>query len=74
MIDPVKLAALKRHLGGSAKPPRSPVTAKRVQKNLSIPLTDAERLKALATRDNLSQAALLIAALNAYEALHGKLA
>lgn len=40
---------------------------KRVQKNLSILESDAERLTALAKRDGLSQARLLSAALDAYE-------
>lgn len=40
---------------------------KRVQKNLSILESDAERLSALAKRDGLSQARLLSAALDAYE-------
>jgi hypothetical protein len=39
-----------------------------VQKNLSILESDAERLKALAERDGVSQARLLSAALDAYEA------
>lgn len=72
MIAPGKLAALQKHLGGTASTPAKPKTP-RVQKNLSIPASDAIRLKALAERDGLSQAGLLIAALNAYEALHGKL-
>lgn len=40
---------------------------KRVQKNLSILESDAERLATLAKRDGLSQARLLSAALDAYE-------
>ena len=41
---------------------------KRVQKNLSIIESDAERLATLANRDGLSQARLLGAALDAYQA------
>lgn len=40
---------------------------KRVQKNLSILESDAERISALAKRDGLSQARLLSVALDAYE-------
>lgn len=49
------------------KPAFAPATGKRVQKNLSILESDAERLKALAKRDGISQAQLLSAALDAYE-------
>jgi hypothetical protein len=47
-----------------------PATGKRVQKNLSILEHDAERLRALAQRDGVSQARLLTAALDAYERMH----
>lgn len=73
MIDPGKLAALKRHLGTKPKTAKAAPRAKRVQKNLSISPEDAARLKALARRDGLSQAELFIAALDAYESLKGKL-
>jgi hypothetical protein len=43
-----------------------------VQKNLSILESDAERLRALAEREGVSQARLLSAALDAYERLHAK--
>jgi hypothetical protein len=46
----------------------TPEGGKRVQKNLSILERDAERLTALAKRDGISQARLLSAALDAYEA------
>lgn len=68
-----KLEAIRKHLGlerAQAAPvvskPAAPETGKRVQKNLSILESDAERLKALAERDGLSQARLLSAALDAY--------
>ena len=48
---------------GSPEPP----TGKRVQKNLSILEQDAERLRALAEREGVSQARLLSMALDAYE-------
>jgi hypothetical protein len=47
-------------------------SGKRVQKNLSILECDAERLRALAQRDGVSQARLLGAALDAYERMHDK--
>lgn len=53
-----------------AAPSSEPATSKRVQKNLSILEHDAERLKALADRDGVSQARLLSAALDAYERMH----
>lgn len=46
---------------------------KRVQKNLSLDQRDVVRLAGLAKRDRLSQARLIARALDAYEALHGKL-
>lgn len=68
-----KLDAIRKHLnlpsanaGGRPLKPQ-PTTAKRVQKNLSILERDADRLKALAKRDGISQAQLLSAALDAYE-------
>jgi hypothetical protein len=74
-MDRDKLIALRAHLGTARSvPAASPAKPSRVQKNLSIPAADAARMKALAARDNLSQAGLLLAALDAYEALHGKLA
>ena len=45
----------------------------RVQKNLSLLKSDAERLKALATRENCSQAKLFAKALDAFEMLYGPL-
>jgi len=70
-----KLDAIRKHLrlsqpepqATARKPAPAPVTGKRVQKNLSILESDAERLKALAKRDGISQAQLLSAALDAYE-------
>lgn len=74
-MDRDKLAALKQHLGTARSAPAAiPAKPLRVQKNLSIPAADAQRLERLSKRDNLSQAGLLLAALDAYEALHGKLA
>lgn len=65
-----KLDAIRRHLRLGPPKPASlpPETGKRVQKNLSILDRDAARLTALAKRDGLSQARLLSAALDAYEA------
>ncbi len=71
-----KLDAIRRHLhltppqpqAPARQPTRVPATGKRVQKNLSILESDAERLKALAKRDGISQAQLLSAALDAFEA------
>lgn len=69
-----KLDAIRKHLRLEAAPEPPPAskpapdTGKRVQKNLSILECDAERLTALAKRDGLSQARLLSAALDAYEA------
>lgn len=62
-----KLEEIRRHLRLAPKPARAP-DGKRVQKNLSILESDAERLVALAKRDGLSQARLLSLALDAYEA------
>ncbi|MCV0370210.1 hypothetical protein [Filomicrobium sp.] len=71
-----KLDAIRKHLhltpppelqSPARKPVHAPATGKRVQKNLSILESDAERLKALAKRDGLSQAQMLSAALDAYE-------
>lgn len=74
-MDRDKLAALKQHLGTARSAPAAvPAKPHRVQKNLSIPAADAQRLERLSKRDGLSQAGLLLAALDAYEALHGKLA
>jgi hypothetical protein len=72
-----KLDAIRRHLRlipppephASARKP-APATGKRVQKNLSLLESDAERLKALAKRDGISQAQLLSAALDSYERRH----
>lgn len=58
----------------SVSPPamlRGPVT--RGQKNLSLARSDITRLSRLAERDRLSQAKLIGKALDAYEALHGKI-
>lgn len=71
-----KLDAIREHLRleppaqkpDAPTPAPAPETGKRVQKNLSILERDAERLTALAKRDGLSQARLLSAALDAYEA------
>jgi hypothetical protein len=70
-----KLDAIRKHLRLEPAPEPLPAakpapaeTGKRVQKNLSILERDAERLTALAKRDGLSQARLLSAALDAYEA------
>jgi hypothetical protein len=73
-----KLDAIREHLRLQPEAPRgappplravpASETGKRVQKNLSILERDAERLAALAKRDGISQARLLSAALDAYEA------
>ena len=73
-----KLDQIRQHLQldqpRDAKPMTAPsselATGKRVQKNLSILEHDAERLRALAQRDGVSQARLLSAALDAYERMH----
>lgn len=65
-----KLDQIRAHLRPEPAKPRRVATldgGKRVQKNLSILESDAERLSALAKRDGLSQARLLSAALDAYE-------
>lgn len=65
-----KLDQIRAHLRPeTAAPPRAATLegGKRVQKNLSILESDAERLSTLAKRDGLSQARLLSAALDAYE-------
>ena len=70
-----KLDAIRKHLRLNSPEPKvpahnpapAPETGKRVQKNLSLLESDAERLKALAKRDGISQAQLLSAALDAYE-------
>lgn len=75
MTNFTRLDAIRKHLhlsppepqAPARKPAPVPVTAKRVQKNLSILESDAERLKVLAQRDGISQAQLLSAALDAYE-------
>jgi hypothetical protein len=63
-----KLDQIRAHL----RPEHSRVATleggKRVQKNLSILESDAERLTVFAKRDGLSQARLLSAALDAYSA------
>jgi hypothetical protein len=69
-IDPKKLDALKRRL--RTKPAKALPKLPLVQKNLSIPKDAAARMKALAERDGLTQAALVIQALDAYEALNGQ--
>lgn len=66
-----KLDQIRAHLRPDTKAPASVTTlegGKRVQKNLSILESDAERLLAFAKRDGISQARLLSAALDAYEA------
>lgn len=71
-----KLDAIRKHLqlehphlkADAPKPALAPEPGKRVQKNLSLLERDAERLTTLAKRDGLSQARLLSAALDAYEA------
>lgn len=45
----------------------------RVQKNLSLRKSDAERMAALARRDQRSQARLIAAALDCYEDAFGRL-
>lgn len=65
-----KIDQIRAHLRPETPAPARLVTlegGKRVQKNLSILESDAERLSALAKRDGLSQARLLSAALDAYE-------
>ena len=67
-----KLDQIRAHLRPETPAPPRVVAmlegGKRVQKNLSILESDADRLAALAKRDGLSQARLLSAALDAYEA------
>lgn len=65
-----KLDQIRAHLRPETAAPTRVATlegGKRVQKNLSILESDAERLTALAKRDGVSQARLLAAALDAYE-------
>ncbi len=73
-----KLDQIRKHLDlepSTPIPSREPKTiplrafdsGPRVQKNLTILVTDAERLVALSKRDGVSQARLLSAALDAYE-------
>lgn len=70
-----KLDQIRQHLQLDQPRDEKPMTApssesatgKRVQKNLSILEGDAERLRALAQRDGVSQARILSAALDAYE-------
>lgn len=64
-----KLDQIRAHLRPDTAPARVSTLdgGKRVQKNLSILESDAERLATLAKRDGLSQARLLSAALDAYE-------
>lgn len=65
-----KLNQICAHLRPETVAPVSVATlegGKRVQKNLSILESDAERMSVIAKRDGLSQARLLSAALNAYE-------
>ena len=67
-----KLDQIRAHLRPEPVAPARTATlegGKRVQKNLSILESDAERLSALAKRDELSQARLLSEALDAYEDL-----
>ena len=64
-----KIEQIRRHL--LPKPQLEPLSGKRVQKNLSILESDAERLVTLAQRDGLSQARLLSAALDAYDSTRG---
>jgi len=75
MTNFTKIDAIRKHLrlgkAGAEKPLLAPDSGKRVQKNLSILEGDAARLRALAERDGLSQARLLSAALDAYEASRG---
>lgn len=65
-----KLEQIRAHLRPELAAPARVATlecGKRVQKNLSILESDAERLSMLAKRDGLSQARLLSAALDAYD-------
>lgn len=69
-----KLDQIRAHLRPELTPPARIATlegGKRVQKNLSILESDAERLADLAKRDGLSQARLLSAALDAYQKYRG---
>jgi len=70
-MDTKKLAALRKQLRITSPPPVP--KQKLVQKNLSLPERDAVRLKRLSQRDGLTQAGLLIAALDAYERHFGRL-
>ncbi len=65
-----KLDQIRAHLRPEPQAPVSVATlegGKRVQKNLSILESDAERLSMFAKRDGISQAKLLSAALDAYD-------
>lgn len=63
-----KIADIRRHLKLEPQQPAPKAeTVKRVQKNLSILESDAERIVQLAKRDGVSQARLLSNALDAYE-------
>lgn len=65
-----KLDQIRAHLRPELTPTARVATlegGKRVQKNLSILESDAERLVSLAKRDGFSQARLVSAALDAYE-------
>lgn len=66
-FQPEKLSALQKRFRKTRNGADSGAT-ERVQKNLSIPKYDAERLEKLANKAKLSQACLLGAALDAYEA------
>lgn len=70
-----KLDQIRTHLRPEPAAPTRAATlegGKRVQKNLSVLESDAERLSMLAKRDGLSQAKLLSAALDAYEKISGR--
>lgn len=71
-MDDTRKALIKSRFGvAPAVMIRGPVA--RAQKNLSLARSDIARLSRLAERDRLSQAKLIAKALDAYEALHGRI-
>jgi len=63
-----KLAALKTRFGVMYGQAAGHVSERRVQKNLRLPESAAARLATLAEAEGLSQAALVVKALEAYAA------
>ena len=71
-MDDTRKALIKSRFG-SAPAAMIPSPVARAQKNLSLAQSDIRRLCRLAERDRLSQAKLIGKALDAYEALHGRI-